>query len=73
MIVTKKNGIQCKETTKSMYHSTCFEPLPTPLSRGGQGQQSKLDHPSSRSYNVSDRDVNYDISAELALNHPGTK
>lgn len=38
-----------------------------------EGRSSKPDHPSSYSYNVSDRDVDYDISAELTLNHPETK
>lgn len=54
-----------------IYEFTCIEP-PNP-SRGEQGQPSKPDHPSSCSYNVSDRDVDYDISAESAFNHPGTK
>lgn len=42
-------------------------------SKAWQGQLSEPDHPSSCSCNVGDRDVDYDISSDWALNHPGTK
>ncbi len=63
--IIKANSLWCQ------YDFSCIKPPTT--SRGEQGQPNKPDHPSSCSYNVSDRDVDYDISAESAFNHPGTK
>lgn len=54
-----------------MYDITCFDPHSPSLSR--QDWLSKPDHPSNCNHNVSDRDVDYDVTAELALNHPGTE